>query len=102
MRYLPTLAKALLAATALLLASCQSQHEKLPAECQLKPESGRCRAAIERYWYDPQSESCKAFVWGGCGGVVPFETLQDCQRTCNAPATDQRKRQQRTLSPASK
>lgn len=94
MRYMLTLA------TALLLAGCQSNSDKLPAECQLKPESGRCRAAIERYWFDPQTESCKAFIWGGCDGVAPFETLQDCQRTCNVPATEDSTPQLHSLPPA--
>jgi hypothetical protein len=22
-------------------------------------------------------------VWGGCGGVVPFETLEDCNLKCD-------------------
>jgi len=29
-----------------------------------------------------QEHLCKPFEWGGCGGVVPFETLEDCQN-CN-------------------
>ena len=73
-------------AALLALSGCQAGQEKLPEQCSLKPESGRCRAAIERFWFDPQSGTCKAFIWGGCGGTVPFETMQDCQQTCNAPS----------------
>lgn len=76
---------AYLLAILLGLSGCQAS-EKLPEQCYLKPESGRCRAAIERYWFDPQSGTCKAFIWGGCGGTVPFETMQECQQTCDAPA----------------
>lgn len=75
-------------AALLALSGCQASEERLPEQCFLKPESGRCRAAIERYWFDPQSATCKAFIWGGCGGTVPFETMQDCQQTCNAPAAE--------------
>jgi hypothetical protein len=64
-----------------LLVACQ-HSPALPPACDMKPESGRCRAAIERYWFDRASGSCRAFIWGGCDGVVPFTTLDDCQRSC--------------------
>tara|TARA_R110002073_G_scaffold68403_1_gene170009 strand:- start:127457 stop:127828 length:372 start_codon:yes stop_codon:yes gene_type:complete len=76
------------------LNGCQSTP--LPDNCYAKPESGRCRAAIERYYFDPQWQECRAFIWGGCDGVVPFENLESCQNTCPSlsdghaidPATD--------------
>lgn len=71
-----------------LLGACQSTTSLAPA-CSLKPESGKCRAAHTRYWFDAGSESCKAFIWGGCDGVVPFETLEDCQQTCPVAAEQQ-------------
>lgn len=79
------------------------------AACSLKPETGLCRAAIPRWFYDPVakvrsrfttsklherdthssswltspifykwSQKCSTFIWGGCGGVVPFQTELDC------------------------
>lgn len=54
----------------------------LDARCALRPETGHCRAAFPRYYFDAASGSCKEFIWGGCGGVVPFETLGDCVETC--------------------
>lgn len=68
------------AAALLALAGCSTQ--KLPEGCYLKPESGRCKAAIMRYWYDEGANSCKGFIWGGCGGVVPYETLDACHAQC--------------------
>lgn len=65
-----------------LLSACQSANSSLPPACTLKPESGKCRAAHTRYWFDADSGSCRAFIWGGCEGVVPFETLEECQQTC--------------------
>ncbi|MFH6603545.1 BPTI/Kunitz domain-containing protein [Maribacter algicola] len=47
--------------------------------CGLAPQSGNCEAAIPKYYYDPQDGECKEFIWGGCDGVVPFHTLQDCR-----------------------
>lgn len=56
---------------------------RLPAVClDNKPESGRCRAAFTRYWFDERAGSCQAFIWGGCGGTVPFETLEACHAQC--------------------
>ncbi len=48
--------------------------------CSLKPDPGPCKALFERYYYDPVSKTCKAFFWGGCGGVVPFETEEECKK----------------------
>lgn len=65
-----------------VLTACSSAN-KLPAAClDNKPESGRCRAAFTRYWFDERAGTCKAFIWGGCGGTVPFETLEACHAQC--------------------
>ena len=45
----------------------------------LDPDPGHCEAAIVKYWYDRTERACKAFMWGGCGGVVPFETRKECE-----------------------
>ena len=39
-------------------------------------------AAFPRYYYDSDAGQCKEFIWGGCGGVVPFETMADCKEGC--------------------
>jgi Kunitz/Bovine pancreatic trypsin inhibitor domain len=52
--------------------------------CQLQPFSGPCEALISKYYFDKAEGKCKEFSWGGCQGVVPFETLEDCQQCgCN-------------------
>ena len=45
----------------------------------LEPDPGHCEAAITRYYYDRDEKRCVEFLWGGCGGVVPFETLDECE-----------------------
>jgi poly-gamma-glutamate synthesis protein (capsule biosynthesis protein) len=50
-----------------------------PAECDLKPDPGKCKAATKRYYYDAVEKKCKEFLWGGCGGVAPFETMDACK-----------------------
>lgn len=51
-------------------------------QCALAPDPGDCDAAFERYAYDAASQRCLPFTWGGCDGVVPFNDLTACQRTC--------------------
>ncbi len=50
--------------------------------CGMEPDGGMCRASFKRYYYESKSSSCKMFVWGGCKGVVPFETEQECLSAC--------------------
>ena len=53
--------------------------ESAKSRCLLSPDPGRCRAAFTRYYYSPKTKKCESFIWGGCDGVVPFETLEDCK-----------------------
>jgi hypothetical protein len=69
---------------ALTLAACDQKDPILPAttcesKCARAPETGPCEAYIPRYYYDPIEKKCKEFIWGGCEGVVPFETLAECE-----------------------
>ena len=56
------------------------------AVCRKKPERGPCKGRFESYYFDRQSQSCKSFFWGGCQGVVPFQTLDECKKACVTPA----------------
>ncbi len=64
----------------IFLISCskESNHK----DCALIPEVGPCNAAIPKFYFDQTENKCKTFVWGGCNGVVPFETLEDCNKKC--------------------
>ena len=50
--------------------------------CYRDPNPGVCKAAIEKYYFDGNTNSCKPFTWGGCGGSVPFDTMNLCQMLC--------------------
>ncbi len=50
--------------------------------CGLTPDRGRCRAAFPRYFFDTRSGKCQQFIWGGCGGTVPFKSLKECKADC--------------------
>lgn len=65
----------------LLFFSCKKQGGACES-CSLQPESGPCEALFTRYYFDDATKSCKEFTWGGCEGVVPFETKADCE-ACN-------------------
>lgn len=47
--------------------------------CRLVPDSGVCRALFVRYFWNQEFRRCDAFTWGGCGGVVPFDTVEECE-----------------------
>ena len=52
-------------------------------DCHLPAEVGPCRAAIQRYYFNPDSGQCEMFVFGGCSGNANnFATLKDCENQC--------------------
>ncbi len=42
---------------------------------------------FEKYYYNAKEKKCASFFWGGCEGVVPFETVGECEKTCLPPET---------------
>lgn len=46
--------------------------------CSKSPQDGPCYAAIPKYYFNREKMRCDTFIWGGCNGVVPFETLDAC------------------------
>ena len=69
------------------MTGCESENKPgsgtLPDSCFQPPESGICRASIPRYYYDANTGACQTFIWGGCQGSVPFDTMDACVNTCN-------------------
>lgn len=59
--------------------SCNPSCVSAPAACKLLPEPGPCFAAIPKFYFDQEDQECKEFTWGGCEGVVPFDTFEACQ-----------------------
>lgn len=53
-----------------------------PPECELEPDPGDCDANFTRYYYDAELGECMEFTWGGCEGVVPFDSWLACDATC--------------------
>lgn len=61
-----------------LASACNSSDSDCPA-CSLEPDPGLCKAAFPKYYYDQEEGKCKEFTWGGCEGVVPFQTMEECK-----------------------
>lgn len=58
--------------------------DQLPVSCLDEPDRGPCGASQVRFYYDYRDDRCKPFSYGGCGGNVPFETLERCLDFCGA------------------
>ncbi|XP_073674045.1 kunitz-type protease inhibitor 2 [Garra rufa] len=51
--------------------------------CLLPKEVGNCRAAFPRFYYDVTNQTCKQFIYGGCGGNNNnFDSQKECEASC--------------------
>ena len=52
-------------------------------DCSAKPEVGMCKALIPRYFYNPETDKCETFNYGGCGGNTNnFIEIEECENAC--------------------
>jgi hypothetical protein len=65
----------------------KDETKPLSERCRLKPVGGPCKAIFEKYYFDAGTNTCKTFFYGGCEGVVPFETQEACDKACVAQQT---------------
>lgn len=63
-----------------LLRDFEQRYPK--ARCDLKPDGGPCKGLFWKYYYNPKTKKCEEFAYGGCGGVVPFDTKEECEELC--------------------
>ncbi len=38
-------------------------------DCELPSQTGPCRAMFLSYYFNPSTNRCEEFVYGGCGGT---------------------------------
>uniref|UniRef100_A0A224Y2M0 Pancreatic trypsin inhibitor n=1 Tax=Rhipicephalus zambeziensis TaxID=60191 RepID=A0A224Y2M0_9ACAR len=54
-----------------------------PAACSLPPVTGKCKASIPRYYFNPKASKCQEFIYGGCGGNANnFDSMDQCELRC--------------------
>jgi len=64
---------------------CKERHPKCYAKQnqQNKTKDGpQCIAAIPGFTFDVSIMKCKAFIYGGCGNDNFFNTIEDCEQSC--------------------
>ena len=52
-------------------------------QCEVDPDPGLCKAYFPKYYFDKETQACQEFIYGGCGGVVPFDTMEQCSQECS-------------------
>jgi hypothetical protein len=58
--------------------SCNKDGTLNLLSCELEPDSGPCEAAMVKYYFDKYEKKCKEFLYGGCEGTVPFDSMEEC------------------------
>lgn len=56
--------------------------KNLPEKCRSVPVNGSCKAMIDKFCFDQKAGRCSEYSYDGCGPVVPFDTLAECQALC--------------------
>jgi len=60
-----------------------SANEELPSLCYLPKVRGNCRASHSRFYYNPTTNKCQIFLYGGCGGNDNnFAHPKQCENMC--------------------
>lgn len=58
--------------------------------CAELPDTGFCKENIPRWYYNPFSERCARFTYGGCyGNKNNFEDEQQCLESCRGISSEQ-------------
>ena len=51
------------------------------ANCYIEPTVGPCDGICPTYYFNQNTNECEEFITGCCG-IEAFNTIQECQNTC--------------------
>ena len=51
--------------------------------CELKGAYGSGNDAIRKFYFASSIKACKPFSWSGKGGLVPFDSVDECEMKCH-------------------
>lgn len=52
--------------------------------CTVTPDPGPCRAAFPMFYYDPNTSTCRSFIYGGCrGNRNRYSSQEECVNRCS-------------------
>ncbi|XP_064648807.1 papilin-like [Lineus longissimus] len=73
----------------------------IPNACSIGPDTGPCKASFLRYFYNPVSNKCEEFLYGGCrGNGNRFNTVEMCEMICVTASGDGNENQDTTVRPS--
>ncbi|KAK6174292.1 hypothetical protein SNE40_017601 [Patella caerulea] len=59
--------------------------EAIPEICNLPAKPGMCKGFFPRYHWDPETNRCEKFIYGGCSGNKNnFDTITECIVACGS------------------
>ncbi|KAL5009884.1 hypothetical protein ScPMuIL_012189 [Solemya velum] len=62
---------------------CEESCVRRDMICTLSPETGPCRARMDRWYYDVTAKTCQLFIYGGCrGNQNNFRSFDSCMAKC--------------------
>ncbi|TRY89854.1 hypothetical protein DNTS_024919 [Danionella cerebrum] len=62
----------------------QTSTDAFEAKCVVPSDSGPCRAAFRKFYFDASTQSCKPFVYGGCkGNLNRYSSEEECMSACS-------------------
>lgn len=64
---------------------CLNDLDLTPQRCPGPADKGPCNRKIYKWAYEPKSQHCILFVWGGCAGNEKnrFDTEIQCMKRCS-------------------
>ncbi len=69
---------------------CKHPHNFTADFCMLPPEQGNCTLTLYKYFFSPEHDDCRMFVYGGCdGNDNMFDDKHSCIEICTGNYTDE-------------